>query len=117
MCEFKVLSKNGTGEKQIAEEIVSAKFEGHELVLRDVLGSTVKCENLVISEVDVEKESMILTELPFLPQLLSFIELYHACMNSKEYRIGIESKWNEVKASGDGLIRSIWKRYWKDQSE
>jgi len=115
MCEFKVSARAGLKEKKVAEDIISAKIEEQELVLRDVLGSAKRFKGMIISEVDVEREVMTLTEIPVLPQILSFIEFYNLCQAQGKYCEEIESKWEEVKASGDELIRSLWKKYEKDE--
>ncbi|MCL4435558.1 MAG: CooT family nickel-binding protein [Thaumarchaeota archaeon] len=62
MCEFKVFVKRGGREEAVAEDIVYAKDEGSSIVLKDVLGNSVKVGNASILEVDVEAERLILAE-------------------------------------------------------
>ncbi len=111
MCEFKVSLKAGSVERKVAEDIVAASLEGEEFVVRDVLGSAKRFKGVFISRVDVGKEVMTLTEMPVMSEILSFIQLYDLCKEKGEYQEEIESKWAAVKAVGDELIRSLWKKH------
>ncbi|MBI2936606.1 MAG: CooT family nickel-binding protein [Thaumarchaeota archaeon] len=63
MCEFKVFVKKRRGNVEVvAEDIVYAKAEGSSIILKDVLGNSVKVENAAVLEVDVEAERLILAE-------------------------------------------------------
>ena len=57
MCEFKVLKKN----ELVFEDAVYAKAEGNKVTVRSVLGISKVIENCIITEVDVNKERLILT--------------------------------------------------------
>ncbi len=59
MCEFKVYLAG----KLILEDVVYAKVEGRDLVLRDILGSQRTLPGLQIVEVEVSSERLVVTEL------------------------------------------------------
>ncbi len=64
MCEFKVSVKKRNGhEEAVAEDIVYAKAEASSIILKDVLGNSVRVENAAVLEVDVEAEQLILAEI------------------------------------------------------
>jgi predicted RNA-binding protein len=63
VCEFKVFLKKDDREDAVAEDIVYAKVENGSIVLKDVLGNSVKVENATILEVDVEAERLVLAQV------------------------------------------------------
>lgn len=58
MCEFKVFLSG----QLIAEDVVYAKVEGRDLMLRDILGSQTILRGSRIVEVDVNSERLIVSE-------------------------------------------------------
>ncbi|RLI20614.1 hypothetical protein DRO54_05855 [Candidatus Bathyarchaeota archaeon] len=60
MCEFEVVLDG----KIVHKEVVYAKSDGKNVVVKDVLGSTKTFENCQIAEVDVGSERLILTSKP-----------------------------------------------------
>ena len=59
MCELKVLRKNET----VFEDAVYAKADGGKVTVRNVLGASKVFENCTITEIDVNKERLILTPI------------------------------------------------------
>jgi predicted RNA-binding protein len=59
MCEFKVFLD---GEK-VMEDVIYARSEGENVMLRDVLGEMAVFEGVEIVEVDVSKTSLVLQRL------------------------------------------------------
>lgn len=57
MCEFKIIL-DGT---QVAEDVVYARAEGKNVVLRDILGKSITLRDAKINEVNVLTTRMILT--------------------------------------------------------
>jgi len=56
MCEFEVVL-NG---KTVYKDVIYAKSDGKDVVVKDVLGSTKTFENCYIAEIDVSLERLIL---------------------------------------------------------
>lgn len=56
MCEFTAFLNN----KVVAKDIVFARLEGKEVVVKDVLGMTNTIKNCKIIEVDVNSERLVL---------------------------------------------------------
>ncbi len=59
MCEFKVFLE---GEK-VMEDVIFARSEGNNVVLRDIVGETAMFEDVKILEVDVTAARLILKRL------------------------------------------------------
>ena len=59
MCEFKVFLDG----KRIAEDVIYAKVEGNNIILRDVLGEPVVVEDVGIVEVDVSSTKLVLERI------------------------------------------------------
>ena len=57
MCEFKVILDGA----QVAEDVVYARAEGGNVVLRDILGKSIALKDVKIYEVNVLTTRMILT--------------------------------------------------------
>lgn len=56
MCEFKVLIDG----KEFFQDVIYAKLEGNNLILRDVIGTIRNIPNVRIVEVDVSSEKLVL---------------------------------------------------------
>ena len=57
MCELKVIVKG----KVVFENVVYAKSVGNQVVLKDILGKTMEFKNHTITEVNITKESLVLS--------------------------------------------------------
>ena len=57
MCEFKIILDGA----QVAEDVVYARAEGKNVVLRDILGKSITFQDVVINEVNVLTTRMTLT--------------------------------------------------------
>lgn len=57
MCEFEVILDG----KTVYKDVVYAKSDGKNVVVKDVLGSTKTFENCYIAEIDVSSEKLKLT--------------------------------------------------------
>ncbi|MFH0849595.1 MAG: CooT family nickel-binding protein [Candidatus Bathyarchaeota archaeon] len=57
MCEFKVILDGA----QVAEDVVYARAEGGNVVLRDILGKSITLKDAKINEVNIITTRMILT--------------------------------------------------------
>lgn len=111
MCEFRVSVSSAEKDEVVAEDVVSAKLEKDEMLLYDVLGSVKRVRSTIIKELDVAKEAMVLEEVPMLAQLLSFLEAYRFCLKNGKYTDEVEKRWEELKALGDEMIKSLWRMY------
>ncbi len=56
MCEFEVVLDG----KTVYKDVIYAKSDGKDVVVKDVLGSTKTFENCYIAEIDVSLERLIL---------------------------------------------------------
>jgi|GEM_PF-1623643 predicted RNA-binding protein len=113
LCEFKVISKEGEKEKKVGEDIVYAKFSEDHVLLKDILGRDIKIHGAIIEEVDVNSEILKLASSPLIIKINKFLYAYHKCDSEKVYDEKIEALWEDVKASGDEVIRTLWKKYGK----
>lgn len=105
MCEFKVYLGPQEQQKLIAEEITNAKLDGKSLVLTDILGSTIKVESALITEVDVKNELLRFCSAPFIPELLNFLV---SCERRDKSSLNqLESAWEALKARGNEFIDSL----------
>jgi len=59
VCEFKILLDG----KEVFQDVIYAKLEGDNLILRDVMGTARNIPNVRIVEVDVSSEKLILQKL------------------------------------------------------
>lgn len=57
MCELKVIIEG----KVVFENVVYAKTIGNQVVLKDILGNSMDFKNHTITEVNITKESLILS--------------------------------------------------------
>ena len=60
MCEFNVILKGKTQFK----DVVYAKSDGKNVMVKNVLGETKEFKNCAITEVDVNSTRLVLTEKP-----------------------------------------------------
>lgn len=108
MCEFKVLLR-GVGEvKDVASDIIYAKLEGDGVVLRDIIGREHRVSSAIVEEIDVSRENLKLLHSPILSLVLKFIKEYERCVEQGVYSEALEELWEEVKAEGSSMIRSLW---------
>ncbi|MEM3437965.1 MAG: CooT family nickel-binding protein [Nitrososphaerales archaeon] len=111
MCEFKVISKEGDKERNVGEDIVYAKFIDDHVLLRDILGEAIKIHGAIIEEVDVNSEILRLVSSPIIIKIKKFLDACNKCDSEKVYDEKLESLWEDVKASGDEIVRNLWKKY------
>ncbi|MEM3382632.1 MAG: CooT family nickel-binding protein [Nitrososphaerales archaeon] len=111
MCEFKVISKEGDKERKVGEDIVYAKIIDDHVLLKDILGKAIKIHGAIIEEVDVNAEILKLISSPILIKIKRFLDACNKCDSGKVYDEKIEALWEDVKASGDEIIRKLWKKY------
>ncbi len=114
MCEFTV-SLKGRSEGKVAEGVVSLRYVDGVLELADIIGKTYKVENAVVTSIDVKTETMALTEVPLIAELLRFAEKYLEVVKTGRYDKSVEDAWNELKTKGELLLRQLWSRYERRQ--
>ncbi|MFB0543645.1 MAG: CooT family nickel-binding protein [Candidatus Bathyarchaeia archaeon] len=56
MCEFKVFLEG----KEIFQDVIYAKLEGRDLILRDVMGETLRIPGSRIVEMDVSSAKLVI---------------------------------------------------------
>ncbi|MCP8308756.1 MAG: CooT family nickel-binding protein [archaeon] len=113
MCEFKVINKEGEKEQKIGEDIVYAKVSDDYVLLKDILGGAIKIHGAIIEEVDVNSEILKLVSSPLIIKINKFLDACHRCDSKKVYDKELEALWEEIKASGDEAVRTLWKKYGK----
>mgnify|MGYP001071327027 CR=1 FL=1 len=111
MCEFKVYVKTAEGEREVTQDIVQVDVRNGEATLRDVLGSSKSVKNAIVSRIDVGKERLELVEVPMLAEIQAFLSQYERCLGERRYDTDLELRWDDVKAKGDEMVRSLWARY------
>ncbi len=113
MCELHVYLRRPGSSSKIASEVIYAGADRGALVVRDIVGSTKKFEDIMISEIDISHERMELRESPVLGPVLEFISTYDECLSKGRYERNIEVRWEEVKARGDQMVRDLWTKFKK----
>lgn len=108
MCEFKVVLEDDGKLREVASDIIHIKLEGNMLMLRDIIGKTVKLKSAIITEVNVPREELKLYSNSLLDKVLTFIKKYNECVRTGTYSEDLEELWEEVKAEGSEMIRSLW---------
>lgn len=111
MCELRVISRDGEKEQKVGEDIVYAKVSDDHVLLKDVLGGAVKIQGAIIEELDINSETLKLVSSPIIIKIYNFLDACRRCESEKVYDKELESLWNEIKASGDEAVRTIWKKY------
>jgi len=110
MCELKVYIRTPQKDEQVALDVVYADVEGGPVLLKDVLGTTHKIPDALISTVDIGKESLFLRQSSIVGPLLRFLEACETVEATRNYA-EVEESWNGVKAKGDEIARSLWRKY------
>jgi predicted RNA-binding protein len=59
MCEFNII----LNEKTVLKDVVYAKTDGHNVIVKNVLGEAKEFKNCKITEVDVNTTRLVLAEL------------------------------------------------------
>jgi len=108
MCELDVYMKRSDSNPKIASEVIYARAECGELVIRDIVGSTKRFQGAIISEIDINRERLELRESPILEPVLEFISAYDDCLSTGKYEADLQRLWEEVKGKGDQIIRDLW---------
>ena len=110
MCELKVHVDTPRGKERVAEDVVYAQVETEHVLLRDVLGATYRVSDSFISTIDIGKESLSLTQSSIVTPFLRFIEACQKVETTRNYT-EVEESWSDLKAKGDEIARSFWKKY------
>ncbi|MCP8312874.1 MAG: CooT family nickel-binding protein [archaeon] len=116
MCELKVISKDGEKEIKVGEDVIYAKFSEDYILLKDVLGGTIKIHGAIIEEVDINSETLKLASSPIIIKINKFLDACHRCESKKVYDKEVEALLEEIKASGDEAVRTLWKKYGREES-
>jgi len=111
LCELKVISKDGEKERKVGEDIIYAKFSEDHILLKDVLGGTIKIHGAIIEEVDINSETLKLASSPLITKINKFLDACNKCESKKAYDKEVEVLLEEIKASGDEAVRTLWKKY------
>ncbi|MHA1594914.1 MAG: CooT family nickel-binding protein [Candidatus Baldrarchaeia archaeon] len=101
MCEFSVVVREGSSEKEVARDIIYARMCDRGLTLRSFLDEKT-ANSAVIFEVDVTKERMVLIRAPFIEHFLKLLLMYES------YRRG-ERDADAVKKMLDEFYREVKK--------
>jgi predicted RNA-binding protein len=110
VCELKVHVDSPRGDERVAEDVVYARVEADHVLLRDVLGATHKISDALISTIDIGKESLFLRQSSIIAPFLRFLEAWQNVETTRNYAEAEES-WNDLKAKGDEIVRSLWRKY------
>ena len=110
MCELKVHIDTGQKDEQVAQDIVYANLDENHVLLKDVLGATHMIPDALISTIDIGKETLFLRQSSVVAPFLRFIEACERAETTRKYA-GAEESWNDLKAKGDEVVRSLWRKY------
>ena len=96
MCEFKIIRKNDGS--QIGEDItIIAYSESHELLLRDILGATIKLDSALIMEVNTLNKKTTVIEHPLIKDFIGLINnINNNTVTTSEIN-DFQQKINELK--------------------
>jgi len=110
VCELKVHVNTGQKDEQVAQDVVYAHVEENHVLLKDVVGATHKIPDALISTIDIGKETLFLKQSSIVPPFLRFIKACDRAETTRKYAEAEES-WNDLKAKGDEVVRSLWRKY------
>ena len=110
MCELKVHVNTGQKDEQVAQDVVYAHMGENHVVLNDALGAMHIIPDALISEIDIGKETLFLRQSSIVAPFLRFIEACGRLEATRKYAEAEES-WNDLKAKGDEIVRSLWRKY------
>lgn len=110
MCELKVHVNTTRGNELVAEDIVYARVDADHVLLKDVLGTTHEISDALISTIDIGKESLFLRQSSIVAPFLRFLEACESVETTRNYTEA-EETWNDLKAKGDEIIRSLWRKH------
>lgn len=110
MCELKVQIGAAQENRPVAQDIIHAFVKPDHVLLKDVLGATHTIPEALISTVDIGKELLLLRQSPIVPSFLRFLEALESVEINHDYALA-EEEWNGLKAKGDELVRSLWRKY------
>ena len=111
MCELKVSIQKGGHVDDVAENIIYVKVTNSGLIVKDILGNSKKLENAVITEININKESLTLSYQPILTKVQHFQNITDSIISDGQYSPELESVWDEIKAEADSTIRDLWKKF------
>lgn len=103
-----MLLKKDDGFEEVANDIVYVELHGDTLTLRDIIGQKFQFQSTIIAEVNVPKETLKLYSNPMIGKILNFLEKYDECVKSSTYSEDLEEMWEEIKAEGSKMIRTLW---------
>lgn len=110
VCELKVHIDTGQKDEQVAQDIVYANLDENHVLLKDVLGATHMIPDALISTIDIGKETLFLRQSSIVAPFLRFIQACDRAESTRKYAEAEES-WNDLKAKGDEVVRSLWRKY------
>lgn len=110
MCELKVRLSTSEKDEQVAEDVVYARTETNHVLLKDVLGATQKVSDAMISTIDIGKETLLLKQSSMVGPFLQFLAVCERAQSTRNY-VEVEQSWNDLKAKGDEIVRSLWRKY------
>jgi len=110
MCELKVHVSTLQTSEQVAQDVVYARLETDHVLLKDIVGATHRIPYALISTVDIGKESLSLRQSSIVPSFLQFLEACDGAETNRNYTQA-EERWNDLKAKGDEIVRSLWRKY------
>jgi len=96
MCEFKIIRKNDGS--QIGEDITILDYsESHELLLRDILGATIKLDSALIVDVNTLNKKTTVLEHPLIKDFLGLINSINNNTVTLSEINDFQQKINELK--------------------
>ena len=96
MCEFKIIRKNDGS--QIGEDITILDYsESHELLLRDILGATIKLDSALIVDVNTLNKKTTVLEYPLIKDFLGLINSINNNTVTLSEINDFQQKINELK--------------------
>lgn len=110
MCELKVHVSTSQGDEKVAQDVIYARVEPNHVLLKDVLGATYKISDSLISTIDIGKESLFLRQSSIVTPFLRFLEACQKVETTRNYT-EVEESWSDLKAKGDEIARSLWRKY------
>ena len=110
MCELKVRIGAPQRDELVAQDVIYALVEPNRVLLKDVLGVTHTVPEALISTVDIGKETLLLRQSSVVPSFLRFLEALERAESNHSYVLA-EEEWNNLKAKGDEIVRSLWRKF------
>lgn len=107
MCEFKVKLLDKKEVREVTEDVLYARIDNGQILLRNVIGMSKTVPSSVIYEVSVPSANMTLITSPILEYLNRFLEIQQECYEKEAFDEELMKTWETLKKTGDKYLEEM----------